>query len=47
VTVNVGIATNRFLAKLAAGCINRRLDIITGENLREIYGGLELIDLPD
>ncbi|HUD08328.1 MAG TPA: hypothetical protein VMQ52_04570 [Candidatus Saccharimonadales bacterium] len=47
VTVNVGIATNRFLAKLAAGLHKPDgLDIITGENLREIYGGLELIDLP-
>jgi len=47
VTVNVGIGTNRFLAKLAAGLHKPDgLDIITGENLREVYEGLELIDLP-
>lgn len=46
VTVNVGIGTNRFLAKLAAG-LNKPdgLDTITGENLREVYSKLELIDL--
>jgi len=47
VTVNVGIGTNRFLAKLAAGLHKPDgLDIITGENLREVYEKLELIDLP-
>jgi DNA polymerase IV len=47
VTVNVGIGTNRFLAKLAAGLHKPDgLDTITGDNLREIYGGLELVDLP-
>ena len=46
VTVNVGIGTNRFLAKMAAG-LNKPdgLDTITGENLREVYSKLELIDL--
>ena len=47
VTVNVGIGTNRFLAKLAAGLHKPDgLDIITGENLREVYGTLGLTDLP-
>lgn len=46
VTVNVGIGPNRFLAKMAAG-LNKPdgLDTITGHNLREVYAGLELIDL--
>jgi DNA polymerase-4 len=46
VTVNVGIGPNRFLAKMAAG-LNKPdgLDTITGENLREVYSKLELIDL--
>lgn len=46
VTVNVGIGTNRFLAKMAAG-LNKPdgLDTIKGENLREVYSKLELIDL--
>jgi DNA polymerase-4 len=43
---NVGIAPNRFLAKTAAG-LNKPdgLDIITHENLRDVYGKLELEDL--
>lgn len=47
VTVNIGIATNRFLAKLAAG-LNKPdgLDIITGENLRDVYKSQTLTDLP-
>lgn len=47
VTVNIGISTNRFLAKVAAG-LNKPdgLDIITGENLRETFTQLDLIDLP-
>lgn len=47
VTVNVGISTNRFLAKLAAG-LNKPdgLDVITADNLREVYAELELLDLP-
>ena len=46
ITINVGIAPNRFLAKTAAG-LNKPdgLDIITHENLREIYSKLELQDL--
>lgn len=46
VTVNIGIGTNRFLAKVAAG-LNKPdgLDMITGENLKEVYSRLELIDL--
>ncbi|MFZ1258749.1 MAG: hypothetical protein WAQ25_04750 [Candidatus Saccharimonas sp.] len=40
---NIGIGTNRFLAKTAAG-LNKPdgLDIITHENLREVLGGLTL-----
>ncbi len=47
VTVNIGIGTNRFLAKLAAG-LNKPdgMDRIDGNNLREIYAGLTLTDLP-
>lgn len=47
VTVNVGIGPNRFLAKLAAG-LNKPngLDVIDGNNLREIYADLKLLDLP-
>lgn len=47
VTVNVGIGSNRFLAKVAAGLHKPDgLDVITGHNLYEVYRGLELIDLP-
>ena len=47
VTVNVGIATNRFLAKLAAGLHKPDgLDVITADNLRDVYAQLELDDLP-
>ena len=43
---NVGIATNRFLAKTAAGLHKPDgLDIITHENLRDIYATLKLTDL--
>lgn len=47
VTVNIGIAPNRFLAKLAAG-LNKPdgMDTINANNLRSIYSKLELIDLP-
>jgi DNA polymerase-4 len=43
---NVGIATNRFLAKTAAG-LNKPdgLDVITHENLRGTMAGLKLTDL--
>ncbi|NBU34309.1 hypothetical protein EB118_05040 [bacterium] len=47
VTVNVGIGPNRFLAKLAAGLHKPNgLDVITHENLRAVYGELDLLDLP-
>ena len=44
---NVGIASNRFLAKLA-GELHKPdgLDEITPENQREIFAGLKLTDLP-
>ena len=47
VTVNVGIGTNRFLAKVAAGLHKPDgLDTITGETLRDTYSNLTLLDLP-
>lgn len=47
VTVNVGIGANRFLAKLAAGLHKPDgLDVITADNLRDIYGSTTLLDLP-
>lgn len=47
VTVNVGIGPNRFLAKLAAGLHKPDgLDIIDGNNLRDVYAQLALTDLP-
>ena len=47
VTVNIGIAPNRFLAKLAAG-LNKPdgMDHISASNLRDTYANLGLIDLP-
>lgn len=47
VTVNIGFGTNRFLAKLGAG-INKPdgLTVITPHNLRSIYDGRTLLDLP-
>lgn len=43
---NVGIATNRFLAKTAAGLHKPDgLDVITHENLREVLATLKLQDL--
>lgn len=43
---NVGISTNRFLAKTAANLHKPDgLDVITGENLRDVLGRLSLIDL--
>lgn len=46
VTVNVGIGTNRFLAKTAAGLHKPDgLDVITGEHLKNTYRQLSLIDL--
>jgi DNA polymerase IV len=47
VTVNVGIATNRILAKTAAG-MNKPdgLTVIDARNLRQTLANLELTDLP-
>ena len=43
---NVGISTNRFLAKVAAGLHKPDgLDVITQDNIREVFAGLELTDL--
>ncbi|MDB5176618.1 MAG: putative DNA-directed polymerase [Candidatus Saccharibacteria bacterium] len=43
---NVGIATNRFLAKMAASLHKPDgMDVITADNLREIFSKLELTDL--
>ncbi len=46
VTVNVGIGTNRFWAKTAAG-LNKPdgLDVISYENVMEVYADLALTDL--
>jgi DNA polymerase-4 len=47
VTVNIGIAPNRFLAKLAAGLDKPDgLDVVTPEDILNIYGQLDLMDLP-
>ena len=46
ISCNVGIGTNRFLAKTAASLHKPDgLDIITAENVREVYGTLDLLDL--
>lgn len=43
---NVGISTNRFLAKTAAGLHKPNgLDVITHENVREVFSKLALTDL--
>ena len=43
---NVGIGTNRFLAKLAASLHKPDgLDVITHENLRKVYAAIPLLDL--
>ncbi len=43
---NIGIGTNRFLAKLASGLHKPDgLDVITDENLQEVYGAVKLVDL--
>jgi len=43
---NVGISTNRFLAKTAAGLHKPDgLDVITHENLRDVFAGMQLEDL--
>lgn len=45
-TINVGIGTNRFLAKTAAGLHKPDgLDVITSSNLLEVYKTLKLEDL--
>ena len=43
---NIGIATNRFLAKTAAG-LNKPdgLNVITSHNIRDVLGCLKLVDL--
>lgn len=47
VTVNIGIAPNRFLAKVAAGLDKPDgLDVIYGQDIRNVYGQLDLMDLP-
>jgi DNA polymerase IV len=46
ISCNVGISTNRFLAKLAAGLHKPDgLDVITHQNLKNIYSSCDLIDL--
>jgi DNA polymerase-4 len=47
VTVNIGIATNRFLAKVASS-LNKPdgLDVINAEHIRDMYSQLALDDLP-
>lgn len=46
ISCNVGIATNRFLAKLAASLHKPDgLDVITHENLLAVYDSISLIDL--
>lgn len=43
---NIGIAPNRFLAKTAAGLHKPDgLDVITGDNIIEVLGGMKLTDL--
>lgn len=47
ISCNIGIATNRFLAKLGAGLHKPNgLDIINYENIKSIYASLKLTDLP-
>ncbi|HET9174265.1 MAG TPA: hypothetical protein VFN56_03215 [Candidatus Saccharimonadales bacterium] len=47
VTVNIGLAPNRFLAKIAAGLDKPDgLDVIQARDIWNLYGQLELIDLP-
>lgn len=47
VTVNIGIGSNRFLAKLAAGLHKPNgLDVITPDNILEIYRSIDLLALP-
>lgn len=47
VTVNIGIAPNRFLAKVAAGLDKPDgLTVIEAKDIWNVYGQLELVDLP-
>lgn len=47
VTVNIGLAPNRFLAKVAAGMDKPDgLTVITAKDIWNVYGQLELMDLP-
>lgn len=47
VTVNIGIAPNRFLAKVAAGLDKPDgMDVIYGHDIWNLYGQLDLMDLP-
>jgi DNA polymerase-4 len=46
ISCSIGIATNRFLAKTGAGLKKPDgLEVITHENVREVYSRLSLIDL--
>src|SRR5690349_543729 len=46
ISCSIGIATNRCLAKTAAGLKKPDgLEVITAENVRDVYGRLSLIDL--
>lgn len=45
-TVSIGISTNRYLAKVASGLHKPDgMDVITGENIEEIFSKLALIEL--
>ena len=47
VTVNIGIAPNRFLAKIAAGMDKPDgLDIVQAKDVWNVYGQMDLMDLP-
>jgi DNA polymerase-4 len=47
VTVNIGIAPNRFLAKVAAGLDKPDgLNVIEAQDIYNVYGQMELVDLP-
>lgn len=47
VTVNIGLAPNRFLAKLAAGMDKPDgLDVFEAKDIWNVYGQLDLLDLP-
>lgn len=47
VTVNIGIAPNRFLAKVAAGLDKPDgMDVVRASDIYNLYGQLDLMDLP-